>query len=81
MYKKEKNFKSIKLFHLSHKEFPSKTLYFPKGCDFVKFIPIGNKHISYENLDDVRQDHDTGTPRHIPSYYETAKKAKKAKKK
>ncbi|MBR5613825.1 MAG: hypothetical protein IKW64_00795 [Clostridia bacterium] len=43
----------------------------------MKFIPLGDKHAEYDFLEDLPREPDTGKPRKIPSYIETAKKHKK----
>ena len=42
----------------------------------MKFIPLGDKHDDYDFFEDAPRDNDTGKPRKIPSYLETAKKRK-----
>ena len=45
----------------------------------MKFINTGSRHLQSEFLENIRPDADEGNPRFVPSYYETAKKAKNKK--
>lgn len=46
----------------------------------MKFINLGDKHSEYDFYENIRQNHDEGKPRRIPSYIDTAKKHKASQK-
>lgn len=47
----------------------------------MKFVKTGDKHRENDYIEEEYYQEETTPPRHIPSYYNTAKKAKKNLKK